>query len=257
MLVGFINAASAAVETGVTALTITKPTKTAEGHLMVAAIAARPNTVTIDPPSGWKELIFFPSALATASLQAIYYKWAGASEPADYSWTLGASPTGAVGGICTFSGVDTYSPFHDFAALDTATSLSCPTPNRTTSIPNTFILSCHSTANADTWTPPGAVGGDNAMDERVDVRPTTAPICLEMNTCDHVAASATGAKTATDNGESAADSNIGSIVILTPFISPSERSRPLLDIAALDEGSDDFQSELSGQAWMRGSLVLA
>ena len=49
----FRAAASASVTSGVTSLTINKPTGTTRNDVMIAAIAFRPYKATITAPSGW------------------------------------------------------------------------------------------------------------------------------------------------------------------------------------------------------------
>lgn len=69
--------------------TVAKPTGTAEGDLLFAQVAR--NTDTNQPssvPEGWA---LVPGTTyrgnSTLSYYALYYKVAGASEPADYTWT--------------------------------------------------------------------------------------------------------------------------------------------------------------------------
>jgi urease accessory protein UreH len=73
----FRAASSAGVTSGATALTITKPSGIASGDALIAAIAVKPNTATITPPSGWSLIRRTDQASATANSQAIYSKVAG------------------------------------------------------------------------------------------------------------------------------------------------------------------------------------
>lgn len=104
------NVQSANNGAGSTSLTITKPTNTASGDFLFATIAVDGGSGnTITPPSGWT--LELRTNDGTALALATYYKLAGASEPADYTWTLSPS-AGASGGIYAIIGADTASPIN-------------------------------------------------------------------------------------------------------------------------------------------------
>jgi hypothetical protein len=73
-------------------LTVPRPAVTAAGDVLVASVGARlSGASTIAAPSGWVLIRRDSSAPGYRSLtQALYYKVAGSSEPASYSWSLGA-----------------------------------------------------------------------------------------------------------------------------------------------------------------------
>jgi hypothetical protein len=75
-------------------LTITKPAGTREGDLMVAFVANNGSTMTFTPPTGWREVI----DPGTRGQPSLYWKYAGSSEPADYTWTpsTSAKPAGLI-----------------------------------------------------------------------------------------------------------------------------------------------------------------
>lgn len=81
------NTASASIS-----CTVTKPTGTISGDLLIACIA-KTTTGTPTPPSGWdtissdSTLKNFTQGTAFASGCGFYWKIAGGSEPADYTWT--------------------------------------------------------------------------------------------------------------------------------------------------------------------------
>src|SRR5262249_19318008 len=84
------------------------------------------------------------------------YKVATASEPQNYTWNLSAT-TGAVGGIASFSGVDTGSPINVENGQTTASALTHQAPTVTTTVAKTMIVTAHTYASSSTWTPPGTL----------------------------------------------------------------------------------------------------
>lgn len=75
--------------TNQTVIVVTKPSQVAEGDVMLA-VTTQPSTSTT-PPSGWTLLGSFLEGSDHES--NLYKKIAGASEPADYTWTFGSSST--------------------------------------------------------------------------------------------------------------------------------------------------------------------
>ena len=90
-----------------TTLTITKPSGTVDGDLLIAQIGTPGNS--INTPAGWT-LIKIGSNFGVSRL---FSKQAGASEPATYSWTIGATSgtqDSASGGIMRISGHNPSNP---------------------------------------------------------------------------------------------------------------------------------------------------
>src|SRR5262245_25396074 len=83
-----------------------KPTGTLENDIMIAVCAASPGQ-TLTPPgpggAGWSTLFLEP----TTNEFGVWWKRAGASEPANYTWTTGGgvNPRSAALGIASYSGV--------------------------------------------------------------------------------------------------------------------------------------------------------
>ena len=112
MTIALVNTANVVNTTAGTSIVVNKPTSTASGHVMAAAIYAT-GAQTITPPSGWT---LQASETGSASNRVwLYTKVAGGSEPSSYTWTLGTSGKNA-GWIGTYSSVDTTTP------LDAATN---------------------------------------------------------------------------------------------------------------------------------------
>ena len=209
----FRAAASASVATGVTSFTVNKPTGTQENDVMIAAIAIRPYTATINPPSGWTLVRRTDNSNTNSLSQIIYRKVAGSSEGTTYTWTLGNSPTGAAGGIMTFYGIDTTTPVNVENGQATPNSTSHSTPDVTTTVNNTMVVTAHGFTSSYYWSPP------TGMTEAVDIANVTPPnqlgISIEMNYVAQPSAGATGVKTATaPSGDP--DAGVAQIVALTP-----------------------------------------
>jgi hypothetical protein len=198
-------------------LTISKPTGTAQNDVMIASIAVRPNTVTITPPAGWTLVRRMDSATGTSNSLAIYRKAAGASEPASYTWTL-STHTGAAGGIQTFTGVDTTNPINVENGWATAAATTHSTPDVTTTVANTMLVTSHAVANADTWSPPFG------MTEAFDI--LGANEAIEGSYVLQAAAGATGPKTATDLGPDGVDGGNAHILALRPSLTCGAVSDP-------------------------------
>jgi hypothetical protein len=209
----FRAAASASIASGVTSFTVNKPTGTQENDVMIAAIAIRPYTATISPPSGWTLIRRTDNSNTNSLSQITYRKVAGSSEGTTYTWTLGNSPTGAAGGIMTFYGIDTTTPVNVENGQATPNSTSHSTPDVTTTVNNTMVVTAHSFTSSYYWSPP------TGMTEAVDIANVTPPnqlgISIETNYVTQPSAGATGVKTATaPSGDP--DAGVAQIVALTP-----------------------------------------
>ena len=197
-------------------ITINKPAGTVTNDVMITSLGFSPNTLTITtPPAGWTLVRRVDNTNANGNSLAVYRLTAGASEPANYTWTFSATGYLA-GGILTFQGVDTTTPI-DVSENGNCTqqgscatqTLSHATPSITPAVSNTYLVTSHTYSSAGTWTPPPASGPDAAMTEAVSVQHGTQS--LEVNYVPHAAAStATGAKTAT----AASDADVGNAHIL-------------------------------------------
>jgi hypothetical protein len=200
-------AASASAPSGTLTLTINKPAGAVENDLMIASIAVRPDIATITPPAGWTLVRRIDNASANANSLAIYWKVAGASEPASYSWTFSTS-TGSAGGIRAFFGVDTANPIDVENGQSTPAGLSHETPSVTTTVANAMVVTSHAFSSSATWTPPA--GMTEAFDVASEAVPNTAGISIEGNYAIQTAAGATGTKTATASN----DADVGNTHIL-------------------------------------------
>jgi hypothetical protein len=158
--------------------TITKPTGTVSGDLLVATFFSNngfyTNDTNLTPPSGWttvNEFIQNPGSNPSRAI-GIYYKIAGGSEPASYDWTcndgsnshltmtaIEAGTFDSSTPIGTTSGVDYARQYQPSAS----TSVSAPTV--TPAVDDSLgiaVFSVTGLAGSHTWTSP------SGWDERVD-----------------------------------------------------------------------------------------
>jgi len=205
----FRASTQAAVDTGVTSLVINRPAGTVAGDVMIAAVAVRPNGITITAPAGWTLIRRTDNAATNPNGQATYRKMAAAGEPASYTWTIGATHTGAAGGIMTLYGVNGAAPVDVENGQTTASGLNHAAPTVTTTRAYDMIVTSHSFSSSATFTPPAG------MTEAVDIAseaPNAVGITLEMNYVVQPAAGVSGAKTATASND--ADVGVGQTVAL-------------------------------------------
>jgi len=136
-------------------LTINRPAGTLGGDLMVAGIAVRPSSATITAPVGWTLQRRQNNTNPSDSSLAVYYRVAGTSEPASYTWTFSAS-AGSAGGISSFSGVNTTTPINIEASANTGTTSTTnfTAPSVTTTVANTMVVTHHEYSSSDRFTPP-------------------------------------------------------------------------------------------------------
>jgi hypothetical protein len=127
MAISFI-AETDAYGAATSAVTVNKPTGTANGDLMIAMIFNGGTSVigTITAPWGWIQCTDSPQAQAAASVSGLmYYKIAGYSEPSSYTWNYGIASTYCTVAICTYRGVDINAPFDSHSYfLDTSSTTS-------------------------------------------------------------------------------------------------------------------------------------
>jgi len=202
-------------------LTINKPAGTVANDVMVAAIAFNHDSVVITPPAGWTLVRRVENNDAILGIE-VHYRVAGASEPASYTWLATTGSTNfrfVVGGIQSFSGVDTASPINVDAGQCTpqptpcgSSSLTHATPDVTTTVSDTMLVTAHAYESSNTWTPPA--GMTEAYDQAAHATPTSDGMAIEGNYQPQVSAGATGAKTATAAGLS--DDGVTHILALKP-----------------------------------------
>ena len=198
---------------GVNTLTVSKPTGTTYGDVMIAAIACKPDASVITAPAGWNLIRRTNQPSGAPNAQAVYWKAAGESEPSAYSWAFDAS-TGSVGAILTFYNINPLTPIHVEAGQTTVGSgaLTHSAPVVTTTVNNAMLVTAYSFGSSATWTPP------SGMTEAVDVASLAVPnaggISMGVNYAVQGTAGSTGTKTATASGDD--DAAVSQIIALVP-----------------------------------------
>lgn len=119
MAITHVNSQSG-TEAAATSVTATKPTGTASGDLLLAFFSS--NSQACTPPAGWTLLT--DETTEVFRLQA-YYKVAGGSEPASYSFSVGAAAP-LVLSITALRGVDTGDVFDSSVGIESALTHSEP-----------------------------------------------------------------------------------------------------------------------------------
>ena len=163
-----------------TTITLTKPTGTVDGNLLIAMIGVH-SAVAITAPAGWSALT---ARDGTDSRYNMYYKIA-ASEGASWDWTVGAADQ-LVGAVICLTG-NHATPIDD---SDSTTGFS--TPAATSSVTNVMVVAGFGVEHPATWTPP------TGMVERIET--STTDIGIEIATSYQQVAGAVSAKTATPSG---------------------------------------------------------
>jgi outer membrane biosynthesis protein TonB len=118
-------------------LTLTVPTGTSSGDVMVAHVIVQTAGNVITAPAGWNLVLRQDSSSSIST--ALYVKVAGATEPTSYSWTFGTAGQ-ASGGIASYIGVNTSSPIDASHAQYNASSSNVNNSGVTTTTTNDMLV---------------------------------------------------------------------------------------------------------------------
>jgi hypothetical protein len=185
---------SAARTTNSTTLVINKPAGVVQGDVMIAAFQESGGiTGTVTPPAGWT--LIRSQTVESNTKTYTYWKAAGASEPASYTWTSTLSSKHS-GGIIAMTGVDTTTPVDASASVENTANLSVSCPAVTTTVDYGWLVTVAITHDGTTFTFP------SGQTERFDVSTgntsttdrTTAGATEPLGT-----AGSTGARTVTND----------------------------------------------------------
>ncbi|MCK5944553.1 MAG: Ig-like domain-containing protein, partial [Planctomycetes bacterium] len=204
------GASSAGQGSGVTTLTLTTPTETVAGDVMVAAIAIRPYTASITTPSGWTLVRRSDASGGASNSLAVYTRTATSSEPSSHAFTFSSS-TGSAGGLLVFREVDASSPVAVHDGQSNASSLSHPAPSISPASADRMLVTAHGFSSAATWTPPsGMTEAADAASESLNALGISMSAHYELLS----SSGATGARTAVASND--ADTGNGIALALTP-----------------------------------------
>jgi hypothetical protein len=200
-------------------LILNVPPATMAADVMIASIAARPDSAGILAPAGWILVRETAQPGGTPSRLATYYRVATAPEPASYTWTFAGAASGAAGGIASFSGVDTAAIVDAEGGNATASGTSHTANAVVTTVADAMLVASFEFASTPSdWNPPA--GMTEAVDEGSIAPPSDAGIGIEMAYGVQPAAGGTGNKTATAAGV-AADNGAAHLLALRPAGGPS------------------------------------
>ncbi|MBI4942469.1 MAG: hypothetical protein HY830_17145 [Actinobacteria bacterium] len=143
-----VHGAAKAATAGATGITVTRPTTVVANDIMVVAVTVR-TLPTLTAPSGWTRVVQTDNG--TALRQAVYWKKAGASEPASYRWTFSASRAGTVQ-LVAYKGLSTTAPVRAFAGKANVSSATSTAP-AVTSAAGDRVLTVFGTARTGAITP--------------------------------------------------------------------------------------------------------
>jgi type II secretory pathway pseudopilin PulG len=125
---------------GGTSVVVTAPGSISSGDLLIAAVSTDGSTAgSISSPAGWTLLDRGIDSAGAITL-GVWYRIAGASEPANYTFTWTGNQQ-AYGWISRFTGHNSSTPVNALAAQGgSSTSASPPCPSVTTMVANSMIV---------------------------------------------------------------------------------------------------------------------
>src|SRR6187200_2816128 len=139
--------------TGATSVSVTKPTGVQANDLLVAHVMVTGNVTASIAGSGWTAIT--SGTAANQATQASFYRIAGGSEPASYSFTWTGSQAAAAT-VTAYYGVLSSSPFDVFSAIaSTNNTTSVTAGTLTTTANDDIVLAFFGSASNSTYTPPG------------------------------------------------------------------------------------------------------
>lgn len=127
--------------TATSTVLVNAPVGVVAGDVLVSCLSLNGGGVSLSGiPAGWEPIA---SVTSIANPRVFgYYKVAGVSEPANYTWTLASSVANSAG-IARYSGVDAAQPFAGTASSATgASSTTATLPGVTTSVANAQLIGC-------------------------------------------------------------------------------------------------------------------
>ena len=229
---------SATTATGTTGVTLARPTGAGSGHVLVAALVTF-NGLTPSPPSGWTALAV--ASAGSYSRMWVYYRVAGGSEPANYTWSFSGGSDQIAATMTAWANVDTTTPI-DVSGFssDTTNDTSAVIGGVTTVTPGAILLAF---AGFNNDTAGGTFSGTPAagMTEFADI--ATANWTWLHGAYQTIGtAGATGTRTVTTS--TGAPEVVGYAVALRPVSLPSStgdltvRDLPTMPGAAVFESGD-------------------
>lgn len=212
MALAIRSSSSAISNSGSTATTmsVTKPAGTAAGDILLAIVANDPAMPTAQ--TGWT----LAGRGTTNAALNVYWKLAGASESASYSFTI-AGNSSTIVDLLALSGADTATPVAAITFGGSATDATpLVAPSVTPTRANSLLFAAYATrGGVQSFTPP------TGMSEQYDNNDTWA--ALSVNTLALTTTSATGTKSATP---ATADSYSSVSIVANPAAAGGDVTAP-------------------------------
>ncbi|WP_275936506.1 cell wall anchor protein [Chondromyces apiculatus] len=211
---------SSAVASGASlaSLTLGKPAGTAQGDVLLARIANRNNaTATVTPPAGWT---LIRSDQSASQLKAwVFYKVAGASEPASYAFAIDLASNMA-GSILAFSGVDTANPIDAHSGQKNGLTASFDAPPVTTTAANGLAVWFGSQVWAGATCPASPIVPPSGFTEPLDTCLPSSSTAILYNAA-YKQLGAAGLQPAFNGSSPYPNTNTAQVVALRPAGAPS------------------------------------
>lgn len=145
--------------TGANTVSISKPAEASQGTFLVAEFGMAPQAAdgtgtslvrAITPPTGWTLLVSGSDTGTPGTQYAAYYYFAGANEPASWSWSFDG-PSNTVSQLRVFSGVNVANPIAASNYTPTPATATTRVTGTITTTEQTFI--CYSTDDRNASNP--------------------------------------------------------------------------------------------------------
>jgi hypothetical protein len=177
--------------------TVSKPSGVVSGDLLLATLEVDADPATVSGPAGWTRLLDTVGGPGTGNAfhTQVWWKLAGAGEPASYSWTVSGSPWVDIG-LLAYSNVNQSSPIDVSSGRDAGTTTTPTTPAVTTSGPNELVVALFVNFQSGSWT------AGSGMTRRYNFDSNEAQDALQA------AAGTTGTRTATNSTSGATTAEI-------------------------------------------------
>jgi hypothetical protein len=158
MAVAF-RAASSANNASTASITVTMPTGTTSGDLLVAFVHMRALAgIAVYAPSGWTPLLHQNSASTSSSTLRMraFYKIAASETDVTFTTSTGAAPTNLTAGVLAFSNPESV-PIDVAAVALNGSSTSMTTPSVSPATAGLLVAALATQANTATLTAPGSM----------------------------------------------------------------------------------------------------
>ncbi len=190
---------SSQTATGISStVTVTKPASTASGDLLLAYIhagtSASPSPTVTAVPTGWTQIAMIANSGGGQYITArLYYKVAGGSEPASYSWSLSTGSTW-IGTATRVTGANALMPLANPVYAVATSGTSHVTGAHVPNVNNNMVLAFFSCEQSGTWT-------ESSGTERYDVNTGSNSAAMSSQTQSSAASiSVTGTASVGDIG---------------------------------------------------------